>query len=275
MVGDNMNNNMINIKNLNFNYNNNIIFKNFNLTIEKGEFVHIVGPCGSGKSTLIKIILGLIKTDCYINIYHMNLCSDNLKDIRDNIGVVFENPDNTFVCDTVKDEILFNLNNRQYAESTIKSKLNKVLTYIPIEQLLNRSLNTLSGGEKQLVALASALIKEPKILILDEALSMIDGVTKKQILNILKRLNQEKKITIINVTHDMEETVYGSRIIVLEHGKIILDDEKLNVYKEERVLKRLGLDLPFMVDLSKKLNYYGLLDDVVLNMNEMVNRLWK
>lgn len=270
-----MNNNMIIIKNLNFSYNSNVIFKNFDLAIEKGEFVHIVGPSGSGKSTLVKIIVGLVKTNGYINIYRMNLCDDNIRDIRDNIGVVFENPDNIFVCDTVKDEILFSLNNMQYAESTIKSKLNKVLTYVPIENLLNRSLNTLSGGERQLVALASSLIKEPKILILDEALSMIDGVTKKEILTILKRLNIEKKMTIINVTHDMEETVYGTRIVVLEHGKIILDDEKLNVYKEERMLKKVGLDLPFMVDLSNKLNYYGLVDDVILNMNEMVNHLWK
>lgn len=270
-----MNNNIIMIKNLNFCYDKNTIFKNFDLNIGKGEFVHIIGPSGSGKSTLVKILLGLIKTDSYINIYRMNLCDDNLRDIRDNIGVVFENPDNTFVCDTVRDEILFSLNNMQYAESTIKSKLNKVLTYVPIEDLLNRSLNSLSGGEKQLVALASSLIKEPKILILDEALSMIDGVTKKDILNILKRLNNEKKMTIINVTHDMEETVYGNRIVVLNHGKIILDNDKLNVYKEERVLKKIGLDLPFMVDLSNKLNYYGLVDDVILNMNEMVNHLWK
>ncbi len=270
-----MNNNIIIIKNLNFCYDDNTIFKNFDLSIEKGEFVHIIGPSGSGKSTLVRILLGLIKTDSYINIYRMNLCDDNLKDIRDNIGVVFENPDNTFVCDTVRDEILFSLNNMQYAESTIKSKLNKVLTYVPVESLLKRSLNTLSGGEKQLVALAAALIKEPKILFLDEALSMIDGVTKKEILNILKRLNNEKKMTIINVTHDIEETVYGNRIVVLNHGKIILNDDKLNVYKEERVLKRLGLELPFMVDLSNKLNYYGLVDDVILNMNEMVNHLWK
>ena len=104
---------------------------------------------------------------------------------------------------------------------------------------------------------------------------MIDGVTKKQILNILKRLNNEKKMTIINVTHDIEETVYGSDIIVLSEGKIILNDSKLNVYKEERLLKRLGLDLPFMVDLSNKLGYYGLVSDTMLNMNEMVNHLWK
>ena len=163
----------------------------------------------------------------------------------------------------------------RYAESTIKTKLNKVLTYVPVDDLLDRSLNSLSGGEKQLVALASALIKEPKILILDEALSMIDGVTKKQILNILKRLNNEKKMTIINVTHDIEETVYGSDIVVLSEGKIVLNDSKLNIYKEERLLKKLGLDLPFMVDLSNKLGYYGLVSDTMLNMNEMVNHLWK
>lgn len=270
-----MDDNIIVIKKLNFNYGEKIMFTDFNLNIKKGNFVHIIGPSGSGKSTLVKILLGLIKTDSYINIYHMNLCEDNLFDIRNNIGVVFENPDNTFVCDTVKDEIIFSLNNLQLAENTIKTKLNKIMDYVPIEGLLERNLNTLSGGEKQLVALASALIKSPKILILDEALSMIDGITKKQILNILKRLNNEKKMTIINVTHDIEETVYGNDIVVLNKGKIVLNDSKLNVYKEEKMLKKLGLDLPFMVDLSNKLGYYGLVSDTMLNMNEMVNHLWK
>ena len=99
--------------------------KNIHLEIPKNKLVVFTGLSGSGKSTLVKILLGLIKTDSYINIYHMNLCDDNLKDIRDNVGVVFENPDNTFVCDTVKDEILFSLDNMHYAESTIKTKLNK------------------------------------------------------------------------------------------------------------------------------------------------------
>ena len=267
--------NIIKIKNMSFNYKNKQIFENFDLDIEKGKFIHIVGPNGSGKSTLVKILLGLLKADGYISIYRMNMCDANLMDIRRNIGIVFENPDNTFVAETVADDIAFALENLQYTPKTIGDKIKKISEYLNITHLLEKNPHYLSGGEKQLVALAGALITDPKILILDEALTMLDGIEKESILKLLKKLIQEKKITIINVTHDMEETVYGDKIIVLDNGKVVFNDEKEVVYKEEKTLKKLGLELPFMVDLSNKLRYYGLVDENILNMNEMVNHLWK
>lgn len=267
--------NIIMIKNLNFSYRNKVIFQDFNLDIEKGKFIHIVGPNGSGKSTLIKILLGLIKAEGYINIYCMNLCNDNIMDIRRNVGVIFENPDNAFVAETVADDIAFALENLQYSSKQIETKINKVCEYLKIEHLLNKNPHYLSGGEKQLVALAGALVTEPKILILDEAFTMIDGVSRIKLLKLLKRMCQDKKMTIINVTHDMEDTVYGDKIIVLSEGKVLFNDFKEEVYKEEKKLRKIGLELPFMVDLSNKLSYYGLVDKTILDMNEMVNHLWK
>lgn len=267
--------NIIMIKKLNFSYKNKVIFKDFDLEIERNKFIHIVGPNGSGKSTLVHILLGLLKADGYINIYHMNMCEDNLMDIRRNIGVVFENPDNTFVAETVADDIAFSLENLNYSPSTIDQKIQKISEYLKIEHLLEKNPHYLSGGEKQLVALASALVLEPKILILDEALTMVDGVEKEQILKLLRKIVNEKKITVINVTHDMEDTVYGDKIIILNKGKVLFNDDKKAVYKEERALKKIGIDLPFMVDLSNKLSYYGLVDETILSMSEMVNHLWK
>jgi len=272
--GDSMNN-IIRIKNMSFSYKNKTIFQNFDLDIEKGQFIHIVGPNGSGKSTLIKILLGLLKAEGYINVYRMNMCDDNLMDIRRNIGVVFENPDNTFVAETVADDIAFSLENLQYTSKTISEKINKISKYLNIESLLEKNPHYLSRGEKQLVALASALVTDPKLLIIDEALNMLDGIDKENILKLLKKLVKEKKITVINVTHDMEDTIYGDKIIVLDNGQILLNDDKKQVYKEEKLLKKIGLELPFMVDLSNKLRYYGLVDDDILSMNEMVNHLWK
>lgn len=272
--GDSMDN-IIKIKNMSFSYKDKIIFENFDLDIEKGKFIHIVGPNGSGKSTLIKILLGLLKAEGYINVYRMNMCEDNLMDIRRNIGVVFENPDNTFVAETVADDIAFSLENLQYTSKTISEKINKISKYLNIESLLEKNPHYLSRGEKQLVALASALVTEPKLLIIDEALNMLDGIDKENILKLLKKLVKEKKITVINVTHDMEDTIYGDKIIVLDNGQILLNDDKKTVYKEEKLLKKIGLELPFMVDLSNKLRYYGLVDDDILSMNEMVNHLWK
>lgn len=272
--GDNMDS-IIKIKSMSFGYKNKQIFNNFDLEIEKGKFIHIVGPNGSGKSTLVKILLGLLKAEGYVNIYRMNMCEDNLIDIRRNIGVVFENPSNTFVAETVEDDIAFVLENLQYSPKTIGSKIKKISEYLKIEHLLERNPHYLSSEEKELVSLASALVTEPKILILDEALTMLNDTEKNNILNLLKKIVKDKKITIINVTHDMEETIYGDKIIVLDGGKVIFNDSKEVVYKEEKKLKSIGLELPFMVDLSNKLRYYGLVDDNILSMNEMVNHLWK
>ena len=266
---------IIKIKNMSFSYKNKKIFENFDLDIEKGKFIHIVGANGSGKSTLVKILLGLLKAEGYINVYRMNMCEENLMDIRRNIGVVFENPSNTFVAETVADDIAFALENLQYTPNTISEKITKISEYLKIEHLLEKNPHYLSGGEKQLVALASALVTDPKILILDESLSMLNGVEKNNILKLLKKLVKDKKMTIINVTHDMEETVYGDKIVVLDFGKILFNDNKEVIYKEEKKLKSVGLELPFMVDLSNKLRYYGLVDEDILSMSEMVNHLWK
>ena len=267
--------NIITIKNLCFNYDDKVIFSNFNLDIEKGNFVHIVGPNGSGKSTLVKILVGLLEFSGNINIYRMNLCADNLMDIRKNIGFVFENPDDVFVAETVLDEIVFPLENLRYSRKQMQKKLDSILTLIPVSHLLDKNPRYLSGGEKQLVSLACALILDPKILILDEAFTMVDGIEKRKLLKLLKKICNDKKTTIINITHDMEETTYGDKIVVLNKGKIVFNDSKLEVYKNEKELKRIGLELPFMVDLSNRLSYYGLIDKVILDMNAMVRHLWK
>lgn len=267
--------NIITIKKLSFSYDNKVIFSDFNLNIEKGKFIHVVGPNGSGKSTLVRILVGLLKSSGNINIYHMNLCDDNILDIRKNIGVVFENPDDAFVTETVCDEIVFSLENLRYSRKQMQKKLDSILDLIPVSHLLDKNPRYLSGGEKQLVSLACALILDPKILILDEAFTMVDGIEKRKLLKLLKKICNDKKTTIINITHDMEETTYGDKIVVLNKGKIVFNDSKLEVYKNEKELKRIGLELPFMVDLSNRLSYYGLVDKVILDMNAMVRHLWK
>ena len=267
--------NMIDIKNLNFQYAQKLIFNNFNLEIKEGTFTTIIGLNGSGKSTLIRIILGLFKYDGEIKIDGMILNDDNIKEIRKKIGVVFENPDNQFIAETVMDDIAFSLENLQLKSNNVKRKVGEIANYIGISNLLYREPSTLSGGEKQLVALASALVHEPKLLILDEALTMVDIKTRKQIYQILKELHKNKKITIINVTHDMDELLYGDDIILIDNGNIILKGPKEEIFLEEKIFNKLNLELPFMVSLSLKLKYYGLVDRLIFDMNEMVDEIWK
>jgi energy-coupling factor transport system ATP-binding protein len=263
------------IKDLMFKYNNNVIFEQFSLDIKEGSWTTLIGPNGSGKSTLVKILLGLLKFEGYINIDKCILSKDNFREIRSKIGVVFENPDNCFVAETVLDEIAFSLENLEFEKEDIRKRVVEVSEYLNIVDILENNPHSLSGGQKQLVALASALALDPKILILDEALTRIDNKEKDKILKIIKKIHKDKNITIVNVTHDMEETIYGDDIIVIDKGKIILKGIKELVLKEEKIFRELGLELPFMASLSLKLQYYDLIDDIILDMDKLVDKLWK
>lgn len=267
--------NIIDIKDLSFKYDEKIVFDKFNLEIEEKSFTTIIGLNGSGKSTLVKIMLGLLNSDGEIRINDISLESKSIKQIRKLIGVVFENPDNQFVAETVMDDIAFSLENLKLKPKDIRAKVKDIANYIGISHLLEREPHSLSGGEKQLVALASALVHEPKILILDEALTMVDINVRIQIYNILKDINEKQGITIINITHDIDELLYGRDIIVIDNGVIVLKGPKEEVLLEEKIFNKLGLELPFIVSLSIKLMYYDLIDKLYFDMNEMVNEIWK
>ncbi len=267
--------NIIIIRDLKFKYDEKMIFNGLNLDIEKGSFTTIIGPNGSGKSTLVRLILGLLKTESYINVNNLVLNNEHLENIRKVIGVVFENPDNQFVAQTVMDDLAFSLENMSYSTKEIKAKISAISKKFNLDDILNHEPHTLSSGQKQIVSLAAALINQPKILILDEALSMVEKDTRDQIFDLLIKMHQESDLTIINVTHDMEESIYGDDIIVLNDGNIEYYDTKEIVLTYEKELHKLGLELPFMALLSLKLMFYNLIDEMIFDMNVMVDKLWK
>lgn len=265
---------MITIRNLTFKYRTKDLFNDVNMDIEKGKITSIIGSNGSGKSTLVKILVGLYRYNGKIEINNIPLLKDNRKEIRKSIGVVFTNPDNQFVAETVMDDIAFTLENMNYKKNIIKKKIEEISKYLGIYDILECNPHDLNSNQKQLVSLASALVHDPKILILDEALTMLDPYDKEKKLNILKELNN-KGLTILNISHDIEDTLISDYIYVLDKGKIILNGPKEEVYKEEDVLHKLGFELPFMVELSNRLIFYDLIDHVIYNMEEMVDTLWK
>lgn len=266
--------NVITLNNVSFSYNDKQIFKNLNLNIRKGSYTSIIGPNGSGKSTLMKLIVGLYKAEGKISVSGIEMSQDTYKSIRSKVGIVFENPDNQFVAETVMDEIAFALENMQYDSKEIKARVREVGKLLDIESLMEKEPHSLSGGQKELVSLASALVIKPDILILDEALDMIDNNRREDVLNILTNLNKEG-LTIVNITHNSEELLYGSDIIVLNEGEIKDQGNTKDLLRKEKLFKNNGLELPFVVDLSYKLKYYGLVDDIVLDMDELVNLIWK
>lgn len=265
---------IIKVDNLTFRYKDRFIFDKFCLNVEEGSWISITGSNGSGKSTLIKILTGLLKTDSDISICGLNLNEENLFNIRKNMGVIFDNPENLFLCETVEDDLAFTLENLCYSVDEMKKRIREVSNELKINHLLKKSPNELSGGEKSKVALACALIHKPKILILDESLSMIDEKGKINVLKILSKLHKNG-MTIISVVHDLRETYYSDRLIVINDGEIMLDGTPLKVMEYDKILNRLGIELPFEIELSTKLKLYGLIDTLIPDVEELVNTIWE
>ena len=264
---------IIKIKELNFKYDKELVFESLNLNIKSGSFTSIIGPSNSGKSTLANILAGLYRYNGSIEIDSDKLNKQNKRKIRRKMGIILS--DTSFVAETVMDEIVFTLENLKIKRSNINKKVEQISNLLGINNILNKNPQDLNSEEKQLVRVASALIHEPKILILDEAFTCIDPSKKEIVLNLLKDLNKKYKVTIINITNDMEEVLLGEEVVLLEKGKVILQGNKKKVLEHEKVFTRLKLELPFIVKLSKSLMYYELLDNVSYDTKEMVDALWK
>lgn len=261
--------NIIEINDLNFKYKDNIIFENLNLKIEKNTFTTIIGPNDCGKSTLCKILLGFIKADSNIIIDNIKLNEKNIDKIRNLISYIPNNITDCIIMDTVLDEITSSV-------SKYKQKdLDELLIKFNFNHLLKRNPKTLSGGEQQLMNIISVLLKHPKILIFDKSFSMLDNLMKDKILKMLKKISKEKNITIINITNDIEDLVYGDNIAILSNKQIIIHEKKEILLTNEKLLKNTNLSLPFMAELSKKLSYYDLVNTLELDMNKMINKIWK
>ena len=261
---------ILEIKDLNFKYNEKVIFENLNINIEKGDFVTVAGQYG--KTTLVKIIQGIIPVNAQIKINNILLEKRNISKIIEQVYIVENDIFKNNESSTVFDEIRNSFTKKNFLAKN--KKIDEIIHFLDIKDILDYDLRYLSIGEKQLVALAIALIKEPKILILDDSFNMLNNILKDKIFKILKKLNTENKMTIINFTNNLEESLYSKRIILIDK-KVVFNKLLKDAFNEEKIYNELGLELPFMVKLSKKLSYYGLVDKIFLNMDKMVDYIWK
>lgn len=262
---------MIEFRNIEFAYLDDKVFNDFSLTINEGEWVSLVGHNGSGKSTFSKLCCGLLKPSSG-EIYIDNVLINDLEPNEiSNVGVVFQNPDNQFVGSTVYDDVAFGLQNLAIKRDEILRRINHYVDVVGMSDFMYREPHTLSGGQKQRVAIASTLALHPSILILDEATSMLDPTGVKEVLSLVEELRKTLNLTIISITHDLDETLHADRIIVLNKGAIVLDDTASNVYQNEQLLIDCGLDIPFVVRLNNDLNYLNI--SKTLQLEEMVEEL--
>ncbi len=262
---------MIRFGKLIFKYKNDIIFNNFDLAINNKSITTIIGPNGCGKSTLIKILLGLLPYEGNV-IMDGKEVRDNINILRKKIGLVLEKPDEQIVNEVVYDEIAYVLRNNGVDTESIDFKVKDISKKLGIIKLLNKSVSELNTNQKQLVCIASILVNNPKYIIFDEALSILDPNTKEKVIRLLNKLKTSK--TIIIVSHDIEDTLYSDKIVVMNKG-YILQGSKEEIYAKEKELNAIGYKLPFMVELSNRLMFYGLIDHVIYDMKEMVDVLWQ
>lgn len=266
---------IIRILKINFNYPEKNIFSDFSLEIKRGDFVSIIGPNSSGKSTLIKILTGILPASGFIIIDGYALNKDTLKEIRRKMGIVFSDPNYHFVGETVMDDLAFSLENLQYSREEITNSINNIANIFKIKNILENDPNKLSNSDKQKVAIAGALIHNPRMLLLDDAFHELTPLSKEKIFSVLKEYQKEYGLTIIMSTNAIEDALYSDRTIVLDQGKIYLDGKTKDILLKEKELNCLGLKKPFMVDLSLKLKLYDLIDKAYFNMEELVDDLWK
>lgn len=245
-------------------------------TIHDGEWIAIVGHNGSGKSTLAKLMIGLLFPDeGNIHVFLEQLTARNIWDVRSKMGIVFQNPDNQFVGSTVQDDVAFALENKGVPFEEMVTVVRESLTLVKMEDFLDHEPHHLSGGQKQRVAIAGALALKPNLLIMDEATSMLDPQGREEVIQIVSELKRTTDLTVISITHDLEEALLADRIIVMNQGKVLDIGTPEEIFSDGDKLESIGLDIPFAMNMSNLIRQNGLdLAGEHMTEEELVNELW-
>lgn len=270
---------IIQIENLSYHYHKedeSAALKEITKDIRDGEFVVVIGHNGSGKSTLAKLLNALlIPTGGNVLVDGMNTRDEgSIWSIRQTAGMVFQNPDNQIVATIVEEDVAFGPENLGLDPKIIRERVSEALKLVDMETYRNKAPHMLSGGQKQKIAIAGVIAMKPHCIIFDEPTAMLDPSGRKEVLKTIKLLNREEKITIIHITHFMEEAVEADRIIVMEEGQVILEGTPREVFSEVEQLKKLGLDVPQVTELAHELIKEGInIPKDILSVDEMVMHL--
>lgn len=250
--------------------------ENVSFTVNEGEWIAIVGHNGSGKSTMVKMICGLLfPQEGEIRVLRNVLTEENLWEIRSKIGMVFQNPDNQFVGATVQDDVAFALENNGIPYEEMVERVSSSLKKVKMYEFLNHEPHHLSGGQKQRVAIAGALAMKPKLLILDEATSMLDPQGREEVLHTVLDLRNQIGLTVLSITHDVEEALLADRIIFMNQGKKYAEGTPEEIFSLGDKLIEFGLELPFATRMTKLLQAKGVpLTGKNLTEEELVNDIW-
>lgn len=251
------------------------VLHDVSLQVKHGEWLAIVGHNGSGKSTMAKIINGLLFVQSgNVTIAGYDMTEENIWDIRRQVGMVFQNPDNQFVGATVQDDVAFGLENNGIAQVEMVERVAQALADVGMTGFETYEPIRLSGGQKQRVAIAGVVALRPQLIILDEATSMLDPEGRESVLATIKRLKEQHDLTVISITHDLEEASLADRMIVMNKGEYMMEGHPSAIFKETEKLQAIGLDVPFVNQLQNDLSKQGFVfEDVYFSEGELVNAL--
>ncbi|HBN38550.1 MAG TPA: energy-coupling factor transporter ATPase [Ruminococcaceae bacterium] len=249
------------------------VLENLNLTIEKGTFVAVLGHNGSGKSTIAKLTNGILFADKGQVIVDGQVVQDDdsIFDIRKKVGMVFQNPDNQIVSSIVEEDVAFGVENLGIPSDECRRRVDDALKTVGMYEYREKSPSKLSGGQKQRVAVAGIIAMKPDCIVLDEPTAMLDPSGRREVIETVKKLNREEGITIVLITHYMDEAVQADRVIVVDDGKIKMDDTPQNVFSRVDEVKSLGLDVPQSTELIHRLGLNS--GEAILNSDECVKFL--
>ena len=270
---------IIDVKNLSFRYKESQEYydvKDITFHVKRGEWLSIVGHNGSGKSTTVRLIDGLLEAESgEIVIDGQRLTEENVWNIRRQIGMVFQNPDNQFVGATVEDDVAFGLENQGLSRQEMKKRVEEALDLVGMLDFKKREPARLSGGQKQRVAIAGVVALRPAILILDEATSMLDPEGRRELIETVKGIRKDYDMTVISITHDLEEVAMSDRVLVLKKGEIESTSSPRELFSRND-LDQIGLDDPFANQLKYSLSQNGYdLPENYLTESELEDKLWE
>lgn len=251
--------------------------KDVSISAQKGEWVALVGHNGSGKSTIAKLLNGLLfPEDGLIKIGHFVLSEKNIWEIRRQVGMVFQNPDNQFVGATVQDDVAFGLENHGVPHDTMVERVESALNEVGMQCYALHEPARLSGGQKQRVAIAGVLALQPDVIILDEATSMLDPRGRAEVMETIRIMREQEDITVISITHDLDEVLFADRVIVMNNGEIHSEGTPQEIFEQADAMREIGLGVPFIIELQEKLVAGGFeTGSTVLSEGALLDQLWK
>lgn len=251
--------------------------KDVSISAQKGEWVALVGHNGSGKSTIAKLLNGLLfPEDGLIKIGHFVLSEKNIWDIRRQVGMVFQNPDNQFVGATVQDDVAFGLENHGVPHDTMVERVESALNEVGMQSYALHEPARLSGGQKQRVAILWRLAAQPDVIILDEATSMLDPRGRAEVMETIRIMREQEDITVISITHDLDEVLFADRVIVMNNGEVHSEGTPQEIFEQADAMREIGLGVPFIIELQEKLVAGGFeTGSTVLSEGALLDQLWK